>query len=173
MMPANARTLIDCLADKRLLIKDRRNGVEVIEVAHEALLRQPPLSEWLAEDRDFLVWYDRLSRARVAFEANERGLLAGRELQIARDWVHRRLQSDIAPPDRAFIDQSIAEDDRVREQELRDREREQRRQVTTKYTRIAAVAGGAVAMLAILFGLYAFRLEEIAKHASAAAESQR
>jgi lysozyme family protein len=172
-IPADAKPLIDCLADQRLLIKDRRKGEEVIEVAHEALLRQPPLSEWLAEDRDFLVWYDRLSRARTAFEANERGLLAGRELQIARDWVHRRLQSDIAQPDRTFIDQSIAEDDRVREQELRDREREQRRQVTTKYTRIAAVAGGAVAVLAILFGLYAFRLEETARQASAAAESQR
>ena len=43
-IPAEARPLIDRFAERRLLIKDRRKvagqDVEVIEVAHEALLRE-------------------------------------------------------------------------------------------------------------------------------------
>ena len=85
-IPDEAKPLIDRFAERRLLIRDRRKiaGVdaEVIEVAHETLLRQPPFSEWLAEDRDFLIWRERLSQARAAFEANERGLLSGRELEL-------------------------------------------------------------------------------------------
>ena len=59
-IPAEARPLIDSFAEQRLLIKDRRKDadgkdVDVVEVAHEALLRQPPFSEWLEEDREFLI----------------------------------------------------------------------------------------------------------------------
>src|SRR5207247_8655944 len=81
------------------------------------LLRQPPFSEWLAEDREFRVWRERLGQASAAFEANERGLLAGRELQFARDWAQRRATKDIAPPDRKFISDSIAEDNARRADE--------------------------------------------------------
>jgi hypothetical protein len=43
-IPSEARPIIDCLTEARLLIKDRRTvggeDVEVIEIAHEALLRE-------------------------------------------------------------------------------------------------------------------------------------
>ena len=128
-IPAEAKPLIDRFAERRLLIRDRRKiaGVdaEVIEVAHETLLRQPPFSEWLAEDRDFLIWRERLSQARAAFEANQRGRLSGRELELARDWVQRRAAKDIAAQDRKFINDSIAEDNKRRADEAeRERERE-------------------------------------------------
>ncbi len=102
-IPVEARPVIDCFADQRLLIKDRRKNVEVVEVAHEALLRQAPLSGWLEEDREFLLWRERLIQARAAFEANERELLTGRELQIARRWMRTRAKDDIASPEREFI----------------------------------------------------------------------
>jgi hypothetical protein len=119
-IPAEARPLIDCLADQRLLIKDRRKGaegkeVDVVEVAHEALLRQPPLSDWLVEDSEFLVWSWRLSQARKACDAKQRGLLAGLELDIARDWLQRKRQ--IEPSDEAFIRDSIKADDKRRAEE--------------------------------------------------------
>ena len=128
-IPAEAKPLIDRFAERRLLIRDRRKiaGVdaEVIEVAHETLLRQPPFSEWLAEDRDFLIWRERLSQARAAFEANQRGRLSGRELELARDWVQRRAAKDIAAQDQKFINDSIAEDNKRRADEAkRERERE-------------------------------------------------
>jgi WD40 repeat protein/tetratricopeptide (TPR) repeat protein len=112
--------LAEALIEARLLTR----SADALEVAHEALLRQPPISDWLAEDRDFLMWRDRLGRARAQFDANERGLLVGRELQIARDWLVTRA-ADVAPPDRAFIDASAAEDDRRRSAEERtERERQ-------------------------------------------------
>jgi hypothetical protein len=54
-----------------------RSGSEgwerTLEVAHEALLRQPPISDWLVEDREFLVWRDRLGRTRAQFDAMRAG----------------------------------------------------------------------------------------------------
>src|SRR5438067_5579838 len=77
---------------------------------------------------------DRLGQARAAFEVNERGLLTGRELQFARDWVQRRAAKDIAPPDRKFINDSIAEDNKRRADEA---ERERVQQATEREARQA------------------------------------
>ena len=114
---------IDRFAEQRLLIRDRRQDAEVIEVAHEALLRQPPFSDWLAEDREFLLWRDRLTQARTAFEADERGLLAGRELAIARSYMQTRAERDFEPADLAFIRDSIAADDKRRADEAEEQRR--------------------------------------------------
>ena len=116
-IPAEARPLIDRFADQRLLIKDRRKDGEVVEVAHEALLRQPPFSDWLADDREFLMWRERLSQACAAFDAEQRGLLAGRELEIARSYLQTRAEREIDPADQAFIRDSIAADDKRRAEE--------------------------------------------------------
>jgi WD40 repeat protein len=116
-IPDDGRPLIDRFAEQRLLIRDRRQDAEVIEVAHEALLRQPPFSDWLAEDREFLLWRDRLTQARAAFEADERGLLAGRELAIARSYMQTRAEREFEPADLAFIRESIATDDKRRAEE--------------------------------------------------------
>ena len=124
-IPDEARPLIDRFAEQRLLIRDRRQDAEVIEVAHEALLRQPPFSDWLAEDREFLLWRDRLTQARAAFESDERGLLAGRELAIARSYMQMRAEHDFEPADLAFIRDSVAADDKRRAEEaVEQRKRE-------------------------------------------------
>ena len=127
-IPAEARPLIDRFADQRLLIRDRRqDATKVIEVAHEALLRQPPFSDWLAEDREFLMWRERLSQARAAFEANQRGLLAGRELAIARDY---------------HADASRARD-RARRSGVHPRQHRRRRQAARRGSRARARTGTA------------------------------
>ena len=134
-IPAEARPLIDRFADQRLLIKDRRKDGEVVEVAHEALLRQPPFSDWLADDREFLMWRERLSQACAAFAAEQRGLLAGRELEIARSYLQTRAAREIDPADQAFIRDSIAADgkrraeeaEQAREKEIAEREEQERR----------------------------------------------
>ena len=89
-IPVEAKPLIDRFLDQRLLFKDRRrdpngNDVDIVEVAHETLLRQPPFSDWLSDERPFLVWRERLSQARAAFETEQRGLLAGPGACIACD----------------------------------------------------------------------------------------
>jgi hypothetical protein len=122
---AGLRGLADALVEERLLTRSGSDGGPTLEVAHEALLRQPPLSKWLEESEDFLIWRKRLARAREAFDANERGLLTSRELQVARVWVVAKADDEIPAKDRAFIAQSEAEDDRKRTE---DNERERQRQ---------------------------------------------
>ena len=122
-IPDEARPLVDRFAEQRLLIRDRRQDAEVIEVAHEALLRQPPFSDWLSEDREFLLWRDRLTQARTAFEADERGLFTGRELAVARSYMQTRAERDFEPADLAFIRNSIAADDKRRADEAEEARR--------------------------------------------------
>jgi hypothetical protein len=102
-IPDEAKPLIDRFAERRLLIRDRRriagNDTEVIEVAHETLLRQPPFSEWLAEDRDFLVWRARLSQARAAFRPTS-AAFGGPRAAICTRLGATTGHEDIAPPDR-------------------------------------------------------------------------
>jgi WD40 repeat protein len=119
-IPDEARLLVDRFAEQRLLIRDRRQDAEVIEVAHEALLRQPPFSDWLAEDREFLMWRDRLTQSRTAFEADERGLLTGRELAIARGYLQIRAGRDFEAADLKFIRDSIVANDKRRAEEAEE-----------------------------------------------------
>src|SRR5262249_48228333 len=50
-IPENSRAIVERLVATRLLIADRRAGVDVIEVAHESLLRRwPALTAWLEAD---------------------------------------------------------------------------------------------------------------------------
>jgi hypothetical protein len=122
-IPAEARMLIDRFAEQRLLVRDRRQDAEVIEVAHEALLRQPPFSDWLAEDREFLLWRERLSQARVTFLAKQRGLLVDLELAVARNYALRRGEGEIDPVDLSFIRDSIAADDRRQADEAEEQDK--------------------------------------------------
>ena len=87
------------------------------------MLRQPPFSDWLAEDREFLLWRDRLTQARTAFGADERGFLAGRELSIARSYMQTRAERDFEPADLAFIRNSVAADDKRRAEEAEEQRR--------------------------------------------------
>lgn len=69
-LPSAAGALLDRLVEARLLVRDRRSlgddaGVSVVvEVAHEALLRQwPALAAWLDADADALKTLEALRRA--------------------------------------------------------------------------------------------------------------
>ena len=49
---------------ERLLTRSGdETGAVTLEVAHEALLRQPPLSDWLEADREFLIWREGVAHA--------------------------------------------------------------------------------------------------------------
>jgi WD40 repeat protein/tRNA A-37 threonylcarbamoyl transferase component Bud32 len=71
-LPENSRPLIDKFVAKRLLIKDRRDGVVVVEVALESLLRQwDDLATWLAEERENLKAADDIERAATAWHVHD------------------------------------------------------------------------------------------------------
>jgi WD40 repeat protein len=166
-IPVEARPLIDRFAHLRLLIRDRRRGVEVVEVAHEALLRQPPFCDWLTADREFLAWRERMSQTRAGYEANQRGVLTGRELAIARNYRQTRTEREIDPLDSAFIRDSIAEDDKrlaeeaeqARAKAAAERDEQERRirdaeQLAAEQKK-AAVASRRFAQIAVLVALVA------------------
>ena len=110
-IPVEPRPLIDSFAEQRLLIKDRRKDadgkdVDVVEVAHEALLRQPPFSEWLEEDREFLIGKQQLQNdlrdwAEAKPADKKAALLTGLKLSRMRAWLEARPQ-DLTPQERDF-----------------------------------------------------------------------
>jgi hypothetical protein len=73
--PAAVVALVERLVGQRLLVSDRRpiagQMVNVVEVAHEAILRQwPPLVSWIEEERDSLRSRDILLAAAMEWRAH-------------------------------------------------------------------------------------------------------
>jgi WD40 repeat protein len=72
-VPESSHTVVERLVEARLLVADRRAGVDVIEVAHESLLRQwPALTTWLDADAADLKLVDEVERAAGEWAGNSR-----------------------------------------------------------------------------------------------------
>ena len=68
-LPQNSRAMMERLVKARLLVADHRFGSDVVEVAHESLLRQwPALTGWLQADADNLKLLEDVERAAVQWE---------------------------------------------------------------------------------------------------------
>jgi hypothetical protein len=130
-IPPEARPLVGRLGDARLLIKDRRKvggeEVDVVEVAHEALLREwKDLNDALIEEREFLVAKGQLEQDVAEYkktpdEQKKGALLAGNKLARARDWLVSRPQ-DLTAEERQFIRTSADAEQEERERRVRDAE---------------------------------------------------
>jgi energy-coupling factor transporter ATP-binding protein EcfA2 len=123
------QALVRTLADARLLVTDRdaQSGVETIEVAHEALIRNwQALQQWLNGDREFLLWRQRL-RALVAnwltSQQDEGALLRGALLSEANGWLQTRPR-DLSEQERAFVgaSQQLAQREEAAKEAARQRE---------------------------------------------------
>ena len=67
-LPAASHPLIQAMVDKRLLVKDIRDGEVVVEVALESLLRHwDELAGWLREERQNLITADDVERNATAW----------------------------------------------------------------------------------------------------------
>ncbi len=112
------------LVENRLLItsQDPRTGMETVEVAHEALIRNwKRLRGWLKEDRAFLLWRERLGAALDAWEANnkaDRYLLNEGPLAEAARWIPGRFE-DLSEAEKELINHSQSQQDRIRRQRAR------------------------------------------------------
>jgi hypothetical protein len=72
-IPEGSRAIVERLVEARLLVSDRRSGFDVIEVAHESLLRQwPALTAWLQADADDLKIVEGIERAVSEWARNGR-----------------------------------------------------------------------------------------------------
>jgi len=125
---SSERNLVKTLADARLVVttRDAISQEESAEVAHEALIRSwPRLKGWLNENREYLLWRERL---RVSIDAwlslaqDEGALLRGKGLAEAEDRSRER-PGILTTQEQAFIAQSVA----LRQREFQER-LQQRRQ---------------------------------------------
>ncbi len=114
--------LVQKLADARLVVTNRDvNGEETVEVVHEALIwGWGKLKTWMAEDRAFRAWQERLRVILRQWEANNRdpdGLLRGGPLAEAEGWLAER-ENNLSQAERNFIRAGLAQ--RQRGQRLRN-----------------------------------------------------
>ncbi len=112
------------LADARLLVTsiDDATDIETVEVAHEALIRHwARLRSWVDEDREFLLWRQRLHHAVQEHDrpgtGGDAALLRGGLLDEALRWSAAR-PDRLSERDRAFIAASAR---RARGQRIRRR----------------------------------------------------
>jgi len=103
------RKLISQFVDARLLVtlRDENTGEESVEVSHEALIREwDDLQIWLNEDREFLLWRQRLRISLAEWQrlnVDEGALLRGALLTEAESWRGRR-EDDLNEEEREYID---------------------------------------------------------------------
>lgn len=133
---AAVEEVLDILARARLVTV----GLDAVEVAHEALIREwPLLRRWLDEDREGLQIHRRLtddSNEWLRFERDPSLLYRGARLHAAQEWAQER-EAALSPTEREFLDASRAA-------EVSELELSKRRQRRLLY--VAAV-------LALLLGL--------------------
>ena len=113
---ADLEAVVKDLADARLLTTgcDEPTGARVVDVAHEALIRDwPKLRGWIDEDREALRAHRRLTEAAGEWDANgrEEGLLY-RGARLAA-WQDRPVE-DLNDLERAFLAASREREERER-----------------------------------------------------------
>ncbi|WP_222262503.1 nSTAND1 domain-containing NTPase [Modestobacter marinus] len=110
---AEEQTVVDAFVDAALLVSDDNPvnpaGEPLVEVAHEALLRQwPPLREAIEADRDLLRLRSELERLAGDWQQGGRDdsyLLRGRRLATIDEWATQHPEQ-LGPLERAFVEAS-------------------------------------------------------------------
>jgi WD40 repeat protein len=129
------REVIDRFASARLLTtgRDPASGREMVEVGHEALIREwDTLKEWVNADREFLRTIERVKVSMRAWyeesgNKDERLLPPGRPLEEARELLERE-DKEIGDL-RDFVQASIAKDEARQEEERRSRDQQQHKEL--------------------------------------------
>jgi tetratricopeptide (TPR) repeat protein len=126
-----AQTILINLGATPLLTSERdtASGEAAVQLSGDDLLRYwPLLQRWIQEDREFLLWRQKLNVVIVEWKRlneDNGALLTGAPLELAKQWQAGRAD-DLNETEIAYIDRCVAEDERrVREHIERD-EREKR-----------------------------------------------
>jgi hypothetical protein len=105
-------------AESGLMTNQSTSGLEqTVEVAHEALISNwSTLRTWVNEDREFLLWRDRLNPLVAEWERaqeSDEALLRGPMLIEAQKWFDQRSQ-DLSDQERKLISASRKERETAR-----------------------------------------------------------
>jgi WD40 repeat protein len=171
-LPAKSHPLIRAMVDKRLLVKDTRDGQVVVEVALESLLRQwRELAAWLRDEAQDLKNADNLERDATDWQTSGRDeswLLAGTRLAEAEALAAQPGFRERLDPTRDYLQASRnRENDRV---EAEERRRQHELQAAREHAAalrkrsrilVAVLAVTAViAAVAVALGIQANRAQE-------------
>jgi hypothetical protein len=169
-LPSEGAELVLKLANERLLVTNQSaSGLErTVEVAHEALISNwSTLRVWVNEDREFLLWRDRLGTLLTEWERaqeSDEALLRGPLLTEAQKWFDQRSQ-DLSDEERKFITASRA---------VAEKRRQQQAAAAKSLRRLAWVLA-AVALVAVggaIFGFWQRNEAEIRKQDSEVAKAE-
>jgi len=147
-LDAVGRNVIGKLASDRLLVTTRdATGREVVEVGHEALIREwKRLREWVDENREFLRTLRRLEEEAEFWETSDRDpellLPAGRRLVEAQHLLNERPQA-VGGQARSYVTASVVAD------QQRQEKTKQAEQQQLKRTRRFAMAVSVLLVMAI------------------------
>jgi WD40 repeat protein len=104
--------LVAKLASERLVVTNQvKQQQDTVEVVHEALIRHwQQLRLWMAEDRTFRAWQERLRFAMAQWQTSreEEALLRGSQLAEARGWLTER-PADLSQGEKTYIEASLAQ----------------------------------------------------------------
>lgn len=117
------RSILDLLAGARLITLNEDSA----EVAHEALIREwHRLHAWLTQDREGLLLHRHLTDSARGWELRGHDpseLYRGARLAQAREWVQAN-DDKLNPSERAFLSESIAQEERAALERESQRQRE-------------------------------------------------
>ncbi len=114
---ADVSQIVYRLASARLVVisQDPESKQEMVEIIHDALLREwGLLKQWLAEDRRFLAWHQKLEERAQEWVAtavdhppirDKYKLFGGRDLTEAEDWLDER-KAHLSQQEQEFIEAS-------------------------------------------------------------------
>lgn len=136
-LPASVGDVLERFVQARLLVAGGEGKKQILEVAHEALFRSwERLKLWLDEDREFLLWQQRLRSAAEEWQRTSRdsgALLRGAGLAEAERHLKAN-SSELKELEREYIDQSL--DLRQQEQAKKERDRVQREAAQKRNIRV-------------------------------------
>ena len=121
--------LVKHLADARLVVTScsEKAKVETVEVVHEALIRNwGKLRGWMATDRGFRAWQERLRVAMAQWQETDKdegSLFRGAALAEAEEKLRER-PDDLNQAEQDFIGQSLQEQERLEKEKAARRRRE-------------------------------------------------
>jgi len=110
ILPAASHPILERFVQARLLVSSSVGETRILEVAHEALFRTwSRLKQWLDQDREFLLWRQRLQSVLVQWRVDhDQGrLLRGVALIESQRWLKARADG-LDAEEQAFIRHSIA-----------------------------------------------------------------
>lgn len=134
----------------------------LIDISHESLIRNwERLKTWVDEESQSARIYKRLAQTAMLHEAGEEALLIDPALQGALDWREKNKPNDVWArryhPDfktaMTFLDASAA----ARAAELKERERQRRKDISFKRTKLAALLLALSFMFSLAASVYAYR----------------